>query len=638
MSNKGGSTGVSAAASAGSAGNTAAGAAATDLEGHRYDPVMDDLGAGVIYHLRLKQTSLIKSKFCSTYFSKRFLYTWLTSVSTASCLICMHYYEWAGSITYLGAVLCSTYVLFHFGMWLDFSWKILHSTVVGALLGIGVSLVYGHPVVYEFSFFVALTIVNKCSNYDRLGKVIGSIGVLIGGLDPIINPLASNTFSFLWSTFYTQLADIIIPFLFGGVSLLVPFPLFAYYEAQSRMSVICMNISTCLGALTHAFCATEKVDLLRSVAEFLFREIDDNMAVLATLSNYVDLEERYVSPIFLLRERCSGHSPNRTEHNFSVFVKQFLVMAKPLVHELKTLDASINKLQFNKTQSKFVQYMRISMFNLSADANDMLNLIFEETNRFKLTSYHRAPVPRSLNEVPMWERILGTNILMDPQILSTQQKWAEYLNSHRAAPSTTGDEGDACLDRQLHSVEHYGVNGDVELGEVSLKPADEHSDTSSQNDEVRNAPLYASAFCSKYALLAKETEKSSKALLDSFQAARVNAVWISAPVASFQKPEKTATSLSRDFLGGIPHREVDYQSDIIENASTTYFENDNSYPSQILLADQNDDLRSENINLSTLNLFPRGAFVHRLLKIKVVYYQHFVFVLIFTLLSFGAAG
>jgi hypothetical protein len=555
-----------------------------------------------LYPLRLKQSNLIKKKFNSTYFSKRTLFVYLNIYAVAAVFVSMHFYEWAGSITYLGAVLASTYILFHFGMWLDFSWKVLHSVSFGSLLGICVSLTYRNSVAYGFAFFIAFTIVNKCSNYERMSKVIGCIGILIAGLNPLVNPFAdTHSFDFQWTTFYTVLSDVIMPFLFCGFTLLFPMPLLAYYEAQARMSALCVDMSTCVGAVTRAFCASEKVDLLRSCAEFLFHEIDGNLNTLTFLNNYIELEERYVSPLFLLWEKLTHGAKQPTKINFSSFVKQFLAFARPLMHELRTLDDALDKIQFNKTQSRFVFYMKDSLLDIAADSNELLNLVLEETNTFTLTSNYGTRGTSNISQ-SWWSLFFNSGVLSDPRIQSTQQRWAEYLSDHRRVKTgleAGAGEEDALFGAQHNQHQHCSEDGDVEMGDVrqfdgSTEPRNAEHGSDAADGE-------SSSFLARYAKVVERIERNATVLLDQFQAARCSTVWAHAPANS-------------------PGRKRSDSAGFIESARANYFENDNSYFAHFVEEDdQGNELRNENLNLSLLNLFPRGAFVHRLLKLKVGY-------------------
>lgn len=55
-----------------------------------------------IWALRLKLSGLIKKRYASTFLSRRVRNVYHCLLSTAFAVVVLHYYEWAGAISYLG--------------------------------------------------------------------------------------------------------------------------------------------------------------------------------------------------------------------------------------------------------------------------------------------------------------------------------------------------------------------------------------------------------------------------------------------------------------------------------------------------------------------------------------------------------
>jgi hypothetical protein len=530
-----------------------------------------------MFLLRLKENSLIKSKYISTYFSKKVVYPYLGMYGIAICLIVIHQWYWAGHLTFLGAVILASFAITSFGMWLDFIWKLASAALLGTMLGLCVALCYnyhdreGYQIAYSLVFFSTLTALNKLSFYDRIGKVVGCVTLVITGLDPLMNPFAQTTVNYSWNYFYSMVGAVLLPFMFTAGTLLFPFPMFAFYEAQARISLLCVNLSTCIGALSRGFCSPDKVELYKNVAKYMLKDVEENINNLALLASLVELEERYFSPVFLLADKVLSVFSRRNKNrdgangdkiNFSAFIQIFLVTARTMRHDLKTLDEALYKIQYNHTHGLFVEHLRGAMFDMAKECNDMLHEIFVETNKFSLVSNRtRMQVPsRVAGFLSKVTFVVGPH--EDPLIMETEDRWADYL---------VGRESRSAATTERH--EPAEVVTDVEMG-VSSDPVN--------------------IFAAKYAVSVGRVEESAVQLLKEFLAARAKLAAASSVEINGQVYSIRDEEIFRDSKEKL--------EDGAENPMTA-----KQFGAEHL---------SETLVLSLGNIVPRGAFVHRFLKIK----------------------
>jgi hypothetical protein len=548
-----------------------------------------------VYKLRLKLNNIIKRNFLTTFFSKKVLIPYTAMYSAGLCFVLMHFWAWAGPITYLAAALCAAIPVSYFGMWLDMSWKLLHAAVVGQLLGICVSQTYnyGDPThspqaAYGCALFVCLVIVNKCTNYDRIGKLMACLGMIIMALDPIIDPFSSRTFNYLWHSFYTALGAFTLPFVLVGFTLLFPFPLLAYHEVQSRMSVACAHMSTCIGGLTRGFCSQKQVDMYRAVSDLLFKEIEENLDAVTLLYGFVELEERYISVPFAWTSwvwnafRFRQIDTGSENTSFAKFLQLYITLMKALLLEARTMTESLSKIQFNNTQNQFVSHLEEPLLDTAAELNEMMALILEEINNFTLlpsrkrphilktrvnsllTSDGRDSENVSLGVGFLTQRFFGNVVVTDPKFLEAQSKWEKYLRSHESFRKQSETN---CPDE--------------ELGEV---PAANTSSIGTSNVLLFHALFERSS---------RRAEDNCASLLQNYQSARGAVVWAAPPVYTVKAADHPMSSSDAFGGGNVSWNPLLSHEDSMLNAC-----------------------RSENIICGTNNLNPRGAFVHRLLNIK----------------------
>ena len=68
----------------------------------------------------------------------------------------------------------------YFGQWQNDFWKVVYASVFGNVIGLAIGYAYRYNYVQIILLFLALTWVNRISLWDRLGKIVGALSVLLG--------------------------------------------------------------------------------------------------------------------------------------------------------------------------------------------------------------------------------------------------------------------------------------------------------------------------------------------------------------------------------------------------------------------------------------------------------------------------
>lgn len=85
----------------------------------------------------------------------------------------------------MSAVLAPVSARKRFGTWQLVCWSVIYSSVLASILGVLVGLTYETKYAQAILLFSSILIVNKCSIWDQMAKVIGSTIRL--SLDPNIS-------------------------------------------------------------------------------------------------------------------------------------------------------------------------------------------------------------------------------------------------------------------------------------------------------------------------------------------------------------------------------------------------------------------------------------------------------------------
>ena len=114
---------------------------------------------------------------------KKFFASYRTAYTTLICIIVTHYWKLGGTATYVAPLLSAiSGGAPYFGQWQGDMWKVTYGGVIGSAVGVLIGLSWNYNYVQVILLFVALTWSNRISLWDRLGKVIAAIGIVLGNI------------------------------------------------------------------------------------------------------------------------------------------------------------------------------------------------------------------------------------------------------------------------------------------------------------------------------------------------------------------------------------------------------------------------------------------------------------------------
>ena len=113
---------------------------------------------------------------------KKLLASYRTAYTTLMTIIITSNFPFGGAAaTYVAPLLSAiSGGSAYFGQWQNDAWKILYSSTIGSALGVVIGYAWHYNYLQIIVLFVTLTWVNRLSLWDRLGKIIGSLGILLG--------------------------------------------------------------------------------------------------------------------------------------------------------------------------------------------------------------------------------------------------------------------------------------------------------------------------------------------------------------------------------------------------------------------------------------------------------------------------
>lgn len=112
---------------------------------------------------------------------KKFLASYRTAYTTLVCIVLTQSWKLGGSATYVAPLLSAiSGGSAYFGQWQNDAWKVTYAAIIGSALGALVGFSWEYNYFQIILLFVVLTWANRISLWDRLGKVIAAIGIVLG--------------------------------------------------------------------------------------------------------------------------------------------------------------------------------------------------------------------------------------------------------------------------------------------------------------------------------------------------------------------------------------------------------------------------------------------------------------------------
>lgn len=132
-------------------------------------------------HALFDRRQLLRARLPATT-RKKFLSSYRTAYTTLITIVLTYYWEFgSSSATYVGPLLSAiSGVDSYFGQWQNDFWKIIYSSVFGSAIGVAIGYTWHFYYVQIILMFVALTWANRNSLWDRLGKIIAALGIVLG--------------------------------------------------------------------------------------------------------------------------------------------------------------------------------------------------------------------------------------------------------------------------------------------------------------------------------------------------------------------------------------------------------------------------------------------------------------------------
>lgn len=112
---------------------------------------------------------------------KKFLASYRTAYTTLVCIVLTQSWKLGGSATYVAPLLSAiSGGSAYFGQWQNDAWKVTYAAICGSALGALIGFSWQYNYFQIILLFVVLTWANRISLWDRLGKVIAAIGIVLG--------------------------------------------------------------------------------------------------------------------------------------------------------------------------------------------------------------------------------------------------------------------------------------------------------------------------------------------------------------------------------------------------------------------------------------------------------------------------
>ena len=139
-----------------------------------------DRSAEVSEHTSFDRRNYVYARLPATT-QKKFLASYRTAYTTLVCIVLTQSWKLGGSATYVAPLLSAISAgSAYFGQWQNDAWKVTYAAVCGSALGVVIGYSWEYKYFQIVLLFVVLTWANRISLWDRLGKVIAGIGIVLG--------------------------------------------------------------------------------------------------------------------------------------------------------------------------------------------------------------------------------------------------------------------------------------------------------------------------------------------------------------------------------------------------------------------------------------------------------------------------
>lgn len=295
-----------------------------------------------------------------------------TVYTTGLCLALMTIWttKWSGNSTYLSPVLSTiSGKALYLGQWMSDVYKVSFSCILGSCIGVAIGLLSDWNLIslQLILLFFCLLVVNRISSWDHLSKVIASLTLVLGTLQPRLHGYGGS------QLLRELIALIVIPFGITGVSLLLPYISLASNNARFLCIHICDDLKESLELTQKTFNKIDQSELFSVKLDHLFKEIEVGLSELKVLHSYIANE------CMIFRKSC----------HMNTILPIFIDNTSQAMNELKNCKKFLHNIKDNTTQRVCAKFLQIPIQNLCLEINNILQVV-----KVHLTGMDCDSIPR----------------------------------------------------------------------------------------------------------------------------------------------------------------------------------------------------------------------------------------------------
>lgn len=315
--------------------------------------------------MKLSDLLLRKSSWkISERISRNLEFSSRTAWGVLATMIVQHYWNWASAIAYLSPIIAVISSSLYFGLWQENALKVTYGTVIGGAIGTGIGYLYRQPYLVFILIFLSSAWIGTLPGWDRLTKVMSTLGLLLGSVLPVTTSGAIIGVS----AYKNLLAVILMPIAIVGATLLFPKPAFAFFKLKSQISIISKKVSLMIKSIIKAFLSYDYLDLHCAEFNQLLLEVNNDLATLKLLNRYVISEQLIFQELQKVPQ----------------LVDSYINLIELIISELEGLRDMAKKIMYNKTQMYFVFKLEKTMIEMNDEMDIIIAIIGEYFDLFSV--------------------------------------------------------------------------------------------------------------------------------------------------------------------------------------------------------------------------------------------------------------
>jgi hypothetical protein len=277
-------------------------------------------------------------------------------------MLLQYYWGWSDVMVYLSPIVSVITPMYYFGLWQESMIKAAYSTIIGSLLGMAVGYLHTRPFLVVILVFVSCSWIGTLEKWDRLSKVMATLGILLGS----ILPYTTNGDVIGVDAFTDSIALILLPFVIKCFTLLFPSPALAFFKAKEEVSNITKKVSFMTRSVIQAFISYDYMDLHCAEFNQLLLEINHDIRNLKQLNIYIMNEQLIFKEL----------------KNVPKLIDMFINVVELIIAELEGLRDMVQNILYNKTQIYFVHRMEKVLNEMNEEIEIILTIIREYFDLF----------------------------------------------------------------------------------------------------------------------------------------------------------------------------------------------------------------------------------------------------------------